>query len=76
MRGGPWDASVRSPLDEPGVVVKEGDYVLAVNGIPLDTKADPWASFQGLGDKTVVLTVNASPSTAGARQIVVKCLDE
>ena len=38
----------------PGVNVKEGDYVLAVNGVPLDTtKADPWASFEGLGDKTV-----------------------
>jgi tricorn protease len=74
VRGGPWDASVRSPLDEPGVVVKEGEYVLAVNGIPIDTKLDPWASFQGLGDKTVVLTVNTSPAAAGARQVVVKCL--
>ena len=51
----------RSPLDEPGVNVKEGEYVLAVNGVPLDPKVDPWASFQGLGDKTVVLTVNSSP---------------
>jgi tricorn protease len=74
VRGGPWDASVRSPLDEAGVMVKEGDYVLAVNGVPLDTKADPWASFQGLGDKTVILTVNATPAPTGSRQVVVKCL--
>ena len=74
VRGGAWDASVRSPLDEPGVVVKEGEYVLAVNGMPMDTKLDPWAAFQGLGDKTVVLSVNSSPSTTGARQIIVKCL--
>ena len=74
IRGGPWDSSVRSPLDEPGVLVKEGEYVLAVNGIPLDVKSDPWASFQGLGDKTVVLTVNSSASSSGARQVVVKCL--
>jgi tricorn protease len=74
IRGGPWDSVIRSPLDEPGVMVKEGEYVLAVNGVPLDTKSDPWASFQGLGDKTVVLTVNSSPSSAGARQVVVKCL--
>ena len=74
VRGGPWDAAVRSPLDEPGVNVKEGDYVLAVNGVSIDTKADPWASFQGLGDKTIVLTVNATPLPTGARQIVVKCL--
>ena len=64
VRGGPWDTDIRSPLDEPGVNVKEGDYVLAVNGRPLDTKADPWASFEDLGKKTVVLTVGNSPSAA------------
>ncbi|HEV8209719.1 MAG TPA: PDZ domain-containing protein [Vicinamibacterales bacterium] len=75
IRGGPWDTDLRSPLDEPGVNVREGDYVLAVNGRPLDTKADPWASFEDLGKKTVVLTVGSSPSAAGARQVVVTCLD-
>ncbi|MCX6546095.1 MAG: PDZ domain-containing protein [Acidobacteria bacterium] len=74
VRGGPWDASVRSPLDEPGLNVKPGEYVLAVNGVAIDARTDPWAAFQGLGDKTVVLTVNATPSTTGARQVVVKCL--
>jgi tricorn protease len=76
VRGGPWDASVRSPLDEPGVNVKEGEYVLAVNGIPVDAKRDPWAAFDGLGGKTVVLTVNGTPSGAGARQVVVTCLSD
>jgi tricorn protease len=75
VRGGPWDAPVRSPLDDPGVSVKEGEYVLAVNGVPLATKADPWASFEGLGNKTVVLSVNSTPSLTGARQVIVKCLD-
>lgn len=73
VRGGPWDA-VRSPLDEPGVDVRAGEYVLAVNGVPVDTRADPWASFQGLGGKTVLLTVNGAPSMAGARQVPVTCL--
>jgi tricorn protease len=75
VRGGVWDQA-RSPLDEPGVNVKEGEYVLAVNGIPVDPKADPWASFQGLGDKTVVLTVGATPSLAKGRQVVVACLKD
>ena len=66
VRGGPWDAAVRSPLDEPGVNVKAGEYVLAVNGVAIDTKADPWAAFQGLGGKTVLLTVNARLRKAGA----------
>jgi len=76
VRGGPWDTSLRSPLDDPGVNVKEGDYVLAVNGRPLDAKADPWASFEDLGKKTVVLTVSATPSPANARDVVVTCLDD
>ena len=75
VRGGPWDTGMRSPLDEPGVDVKEGEYVLAVNGVALDSKMDPWARFEGLGKKTVVLTVNAAPSMANARQVVVTCLD-
>jgi tricorn protease len=73
IRGGPWDAA-RSPLDEPGVNVKAGEYVLAVNGVPMDSKADPWAAFQGLGDKTVLLTVNGKPALDGSRQVVVKTL--
>jgi tricorn protease len=79
IRGGPWDTGVRSPLDEPGIDVKEGDYVLAVNGVPLDPKADPWASFQDLGQKTAVLTVSSSPKrggSAGSRDVIVKCLDD
>jgi tricorn protease len=72
IRGGPWDAGARAAVDDPGVNIKEGEYVLAVNGIPMDTKTDPWASFDGLGEKTIVLTVNGSPSATGARQVVVK----
>ena len=74
IRGGPWDTGVRAPLDEPGVNVKEGDYVLAVNGVAIDTKNDPWSAFQGLGNKTVLLTVNSKPSIDGAKQAVVRTL--
>jgi tricorn protease len=76
VRGGPWDADVRSPLHEPGVDVGEGDYVLAVNGVPLDPARDPWASFQGLGEKTVVLTVSNQPAGGKTRQVVVRTLSD
>jgi tricorn protease len=67
----PWD-DVKSPLAEPGVDVHEGDYVLAVNHVPLVTSEDPFAAFQGLGNEPALLTVNASPSMDGARQVLVK----
>jgi tricorn protease len=76
VRGGPWDSDARSPLDEPGVNVREGEYVLAVNGVPLDVTRDPWAAFDGLAGATVQLTVNGSPSPDGARQVVVTCLGD
>jgi tricorn protease len=72
VEGSAWDADARSPLREPGVDVNVGDYVLAVNGIPLDTSKDPWAAFQGLSGQPVQLTVNSQPSTDGARQVVVE----
>jgi len=75
INGAPWDSEVRSPLLQPGLTnVHEGDYLLAVNGEPLDTTKDPWAAFQGLADKPVFLTVNDKPSLSGAREVLVEML--
>jgi tricorn protease len=74
IRGAEWDNEVRSPLDEPGINVKAGEYVLAVNGIPLHEHSDPWAAFEGLAGKTVELTVNGKASMDGARTVVVNTL--
>jgi len=43
-----FNESEISASDAPGLGIREGDYVLAVNGRPLDTQSDPWAAFQGL----------------------------
>ncbi len=70
-----WDSEVRSPLLQPGLTnLHEGDYLLAVDGEPLDTKEDPWAAFQGLADRPVFLTVNDKPVMAGAREVLVQTL--
>jgi tricorn protease len=75
VKAAAWDSEVRSPLLQPGITnVHEGDYLLAVNGDPLDVKEDPWAAFQGLADKPVFLTVNNKPDMAGARQVLVQTL--
>jgi tricorn protease len=74
VRGAPWDLEARSPLDRPGVDVKEGDYILAVNGTPLDPRREPEAAFEGLAGVTVRLTVSDRPSMDGARQVLVETL--
>lgn len=73
LNTGAWDSDARGPLQQAGVDVKEGDYILAVNGIPVDTTRDIYASFVGMAGKVVALTVNASPTMDGKeREVLVK----
>jgi len=75
VEAAPWDAEARSPLRQPGVTnAHQGDYLLAVNGEPLDTSLEPYAAFQGLADKPVMLTVNSKPTPDGAREQLVQTL--
>lgn len=74
LKGADWDIATKSPLDMPGVEVQEGDYVLAINGEPMDTSMEPFAAFAGLGGKTIQLTVNSVPIVEGSRKLVVETL--
>ncbi len=74
-QGAPWDVDARGPLSQPGINVKSGDYLLAVNGLPIDTSRDVWAAFVGLAGETVTLTVSSVPiKDEAARDVVVKLL--
>jgi tricorn protease len=67
-----WDPQTRSPLTEPGVTVKEGDYLIAVNGRPLRAPQSPYELFVNTVNENVTLTVNSKPSEAGAHTVQVK----
>ena len=71
-----WDARLRSPLTEPGVNVKEGDYLLAVNGKPLRAPEDPYELFVNTANETITLTVNSRPSEDGAHSLQVKPISD
>lgn len=76
LRPAPWDAEVHSSLDATGIKIKEGDYILAVNGVPLTTAQEPYAAFIGLSNKAVELTYNSTPSFNGAKTTIVKTMSE
>ena len=67
-----WDSALRSPLTEPGIVVKQGDYLLAVNGQSLHVPENPYELFVNTVGQNVTLTVNSKPGEDGARQVVVR----
>ncbi|MBX9736736.1 MAG: PDZ domain-containing protein [Phycisphaerales bacterium] len=75
-QGGDHDADARGPLSRPGLKknrINVGDYLLAVNGTPIDTSKDIFASFIGTGERTTVLTVNTSPVIdSNAREVTVR----
>lgn len=74
MKPADWDTQVRSPFDKPGVEVKSGDYIHAVNGITLQPVLDPYAAFEGLSGKTVLLKILSNGKMDEAKDVVVKCL--
>jgi tricorn protease len=65
----------RSPLTEVGVNVSAGDYLLAINGVPLTGADNPYALLRGQAGKPVELLVNNKPSPSGARRVVVQTLN-
>jgi tricorn protease len=59
----------RAPLTEVGVQAKVGDYVLAIDGEALSPTEDPYRLLRHKADRPVTLTLNATPSDAGARTV-------
>ncbi|MGD1010624.1 MAG: PDZ domain-containing protein [Candidatus Aminicenantales bacterium] len=71
LKGQNWDPSRRSPLTEVGVNVREGEYLIAVNGTPLNKLADMYEALNNTAGKQVTLKVNAAPEEKGSRDVVV-----
>ncbi len=67
-----WNDNLRAPLTEPGLKVKEGDYLIAVDGTQARSSLDPYAYFQNLANKVVTLKINNKPSEQGAWEIMVR----
>ena len=62
-----WHENFRSPLTEPGVRVNEGDYILAVDGVPTKGVDNFYRLLEAKGAGAVTLLVNNSPAATGAR---------
>ena len=64
-----WHENFRSPLTEPGVKVKVGDYILAVDGESASTASVPnfFKLLQNKANRVVTLTVNDRATVQGAR---------
>jgi tricorn protease len=66
-----WNPGLQAPLTQPGVNVKAGEYILAVNGRELRSSDDIYGSFEGTAGRQVTLRVGPEPDGKGARDVTV-----
>lgn len=70
--GDTWDANATSSLSRPGVDVRPGDVLLAVNGQPVGGDVTPGERLVNLAEQEVVLTVRRdgeAPRTVAVRAL-------
>jgi len=67
-----WNPNIDAPLAKPGIDVKEGDYILAINGTTLDSKTNPYALLEQTAGREITIMVNSQPTLTNARSILVK----
>jgi tricorn protease len=67
-----WVAARLSPLTEQGVDVKEGDYIISIDGQDVTTAFNPYVYLENKAGKMVEITVSSTASASGARTSFIK----
>jgi tricorn protease len=67
-----WNPGLTAPLAAPGLQVRVGQYILAVDGIEMTAADDPYRLFDGTLDRQTVLHINDRPTMAGARTVTIR----
>ncbi|HEY2930697.1 MAG TPA: PDZ domain-containing protein [Acidobacteriota bacterium] len=66
-----WNPELRSPLTEPGVDVKAGEYLLAVRGQDVRPPANLYSFFENSAGKIIEITIGPNPEGSGSRTVSV-----
>ena len=69
-----WEEATRSPLTEPGINVKEGDYLIAIDGQNLTAENNPFKLLTNKANQYVTLKISSSPSEKDAKEYTVKTI--
>ncbi len=71
FEGENWNPSRVSPLTVQGVDIKEGEYLIAIEGQSITTDINPYSLLVNRVGKATRITVNDKPNDQGARTYVV-----
>ncbi|WP_422356497.1 S41 family peptidase [Roseivirga pacifica] len=70
--GESWNPGLTAPLAQPGLDVNEGDYIVAIDGEPLNKNSNFYSYLVGTANRQVTLSLNSKASLDGAREVIVK----
>ncbi len=73
-RGDGWGDEPVSPLSEPKVDAKVGEYIVAIDGVPLKPGENIFRRLYDKAGKEILLSLNSTPTMKGAREVVVEPL--
>jgi tricorn protease len=76
LEGANWSDALRSPLTSGGADVKEGDYLIAVNGVLTKNVANIGQLLAGTAESLIEMTVGDAPEIEGSREILVKPISD
>lgn len=76
LPGENWNAQLRSPLTEPGIEAKAGEYIVAIDGVPTDQVKNMYQLLVGKAGVPTELMLNSKPQLAGAHKVVISPLAE
>jgi tricorn protease len=74
LKGRNWDEKTRSPLTEPGIDVKAGDYIFEIDGIKLSEFVTPYKALVGKANKYVNLKIGNKTDSKTAKDYNVKTI--
>ncbi len=70
-----WDPDLRAPLRAPGIDVREGEYLLAVDGEPLAASDNLYAAFENRVGRQLRIRVGPNADGSGSRELTVEPVD-
>ena len=67
-----WNPDLSAPLDKPGLKVKEGNYIVGIDGTEITDKDDPYKYFDGTVGTQVVLHINDKPAFENSWEVIIE----
>lgn len=76
LEGASWSENLRSPLTEPGINIKEGQYITAIDGIDLKSTDNLYKYLINKAGKVTEIFVNSKPESNGSKKYIIRPVED